>query len=64
MAEIVEDLAFWPGERLYTQYEEGDMMYFIRAGRVRLEASHFRSESHASQCFSMLFSDVFIKEVR
>lgn len=37
VAEIVEDLAFWPGEKLYSQYEEGDMMYFIRAGRVRLE---------------------------
>ena len=34
-----QDLAFWPGERLYSQYEEGDMMYFIRAGRVRLEAT-------------------------
>ena len=71
---LYQDLAFWPGEKLYSQYEEvmtgsslfsifftqdgtgdgiswnfmefvlnfclqGDMMYFIRSGRVRLEAS-------------------------
>lgn len=37
VAEIVEDLAFWPGETLYLQYDEGNFMYFIRSGRVRLE---------------------------
>ncbi|CAJ1371824.1 unnamed protein product [Effrenium voratum] len=37
IAEIVEDLAFWPGEKIYQQYEEGHFMYFVRAGRIRLE---------------------------
>ncbi|CAE8741247.1 unnamed protein product [Polarella glacialis] len=34
---LVEDVAFWPGERIYTQYDEGNFIYFIRAGRVKIE---------------------------
>lgn len=34
---LVEDLAFWPGEKIYNQYDKGNFMYFIRAGRCRLE---------------------------
>eukprot|EP00930_Biecheleria_cincta_P068934 TRINITY_DN56754_c0_g1_i1.p1 TRINITY_DN56754_c0_g1~~TRINITY_DN56754_c0_g1_i1.p1 ORF type:complete len:1214 (+),score=226.14 TRINITY_DN56754_c0_g1_i1:42-3683(+) len=34
---LVEDRAFWPGETVYRQYDKGDFMYFIRAGRCRLE---------------------------
>jgi CRP-like cAMP-binding protein len=35
---LVEDVAFWPGEKIYSQGDEGDFMYFVQAGRVRLEA--------------------------
>jgi CRP-like cAMP-binding protein len=34
---LLEERAFWPGERLYSQFDEGDFMFFIQAGRVRLE---------------------------
>uniref|UniRef100_A0A7S1S9F4 Cyclic nucleotide-binding domain-containing protein n=1 Tax=Alexandrium catenella TaxID=2925 RepID=A0A7S1S9F4_ALECA len=37
LAWLVEDLAFFPGERIYSQGDEGFFMFFIQAGRVRLE---------------------------
>jgi len=35
--QLVEDIAYWPGEKLYSQGDIGTFMYFIQAGRVRLE---------------------------
>jgi len=35
---LVEEVAFWPKEVIYRQADVGDFMYFIKAGRVRLEA--------------------------
>jgi len=35
---LVEEMLFWPGEKIYSQGEEGLFMYFVKAGRVRLEA--------------------------
>lgn len=34
---LVEELAFWPGDKLFSQGDTGDFMFFIKAGRVRLE---------------------------
>merc|ERR1711988_968984 len=34
---LVEDMAFFPGDVLYKQGEEGEVMYFIQAGRVRMK---------------------------
>lgn len=38
MPKLVEEMVFWPKEKLYSQGDPGDYMYFIKAGRVRLEA--------------------------
>jgi len=38
MPQLAEEMAFWPGEQLYKQGEEGTFLYFIQAGRVRLDA--------------------------
>mmetsp|Transcript_19636 Transcript_19636/g.34765 ORF Transcript_19636/g.34765 Transcript_19636/m.34765 type:complete len:1205 (-) Transcript_19636:138-3752(-) len=35
--DLVEERAFWPGEKIYNQFDPGDFMYFVRAGRVRVE---------------------------
>lgn len=35
--QLVEELAFWPGEKLFSQGDMGDFMYFVKSGRVRLE---------------------------
>lgn len=35
--QFVEDVAFFPGDQLYKQGEEGKVVYFIRCGRVQLQ---------------------------
>jgi len=37
MPQLVEEMAFWPGEKLFSQGDVGHFMFFIKAGRVRLE---------------------------
>mmetsp|Transcript_41730 Transcript_41730/g.120563 ORF Transcript_41730/g.120563 Transcript_41730/m.120563 type:complete len:1127 (-) Transcript_41730:46-3426(-) len=37
MPQLVEEIAFWPGEKLFSQGDVGHFMFFIKAGRVRLE---------------------------
>jgi CRP-like cAMP-binding protein len=34
---LLEERAYWPGERLYEQFGDGEFMFFIQAGRVRLQ---------------------------
>jgi len=34
---LVEERAFWPGEKLYSQGDAGDFMFFVQAGRVELQ---------------------------
>jgi len=35
---LVDGVAFWPGENIYSQGDEGNFVYFVQAGRVRLKA--------------------------
>lgn len=35
--QMVEEVPFWPGEKLYSQDDFGTFMFFIKTGRVRLE---------------------------
>jgi CRP-like cAMP-binding protein len=37
IGQLVEDFIFWPGEKLFEQGGVGEWMYFIQAGRVRME---------------------------
>jgi len=37
MPNLVEEICFWPGEKLFSQGEDGTFMFFIKSGRVRLE---------------------------
>lgn len=39
---MVEEVLFWPGERLYSQDDPGTFIFFIKTGRVRLEMSGVR----------------------
>eukprot|EP00927_Polykrikos_kofoidii_P036109 TRINITY_DN30521_c0_g1_i1.p1 TRINITY_DN30521_c0_g1~~TRINITY_DN30521_c0_g1_i1.p1 ORF type:complete len:1153 (-),score=195.98 TRINITY_DN30521_c0_g1_i1:570-4028(-) len=44
---LVEDIPFFAGEVLFSQGDDGDMMYFIQAGRVRLKTLGVKKEDFA-----------------
>jgi len=34
---LVEERAYWPGEKLFSQGDDGDFMFFVQSGRVELQ---------------------------